>query len=122
MSSDPSTPPRDGVLTLFRAATGLQVSCQREREREKNRFIALRSLVEKIEAEATGKKAGSAAADIAAQKAKKNKARAKRRRMAKVATGGGEGEDGEDGEDGEEGGDEGAVEGGDDEDEAVDRR
>ena len=29
--------------------TGLQAICQRERQRNKNRFIALRSLVEKIE-------------------------------------------------------------------------
>jgi len=30
-------------------ATGIQVSCQRERTREKNRFLALRDLIDKLE-------------------------------------------------------------------------
>ena len=30
-------------------ATGIQVSCQRERARERNRFLALRDLIDKLE-------------------------------------------------------------------------
>ena len=56
------------------AATGIQVSCQREREREKNRFIALRTVVEKIEMGSAGGGKGKVL-DKAGEKAKKNKVR-----------------------------------------------
>eukprot|EP00960_Hanusia_phi_P065591 766146-Hanusia_phi.AAC.1 len=56
--------------------TGLQVSCQREREREKNRFIALRQLVEKIELSKSGQ---VSKADATVMKKRKQKARRKRR-------------------------------------------
>ncbi len=36
-------------IHLLHIPTGLEVSCQRERQRNKNRFIALRELVDKIE-------------------------------------------------------------------------
>ena len=36
-------------VQLHHLPSGIRVSCHRERERSKNRFIALRSLVEKIE-------------------------------------------------------------------------
>jgi protein subunit release factor B len=78
-------------------ATGLQVSCQRERQREKNRFIALRTLVEKIEAQKTGTKVKGGGADKLA-KAKKNKARAKRRRQTKAGDDVVSGQEGEAGE------------------------
>ncbi|EKX33906.1 hypothetical protein GUITHDRAFT_119889 [Guillardia theta CCMP2712] len=71
--------------------TGLQVSCQREREREKNRFIALRQLVEKIEAARSG--SGMSKDDAAAIKKRKQKARRKRRsKSAAERQEGGEGE------------------------------
>lgn len=66
--------------------TGLQVSCQRERTREKNRFLALRQLVEKIEASKGG---GMTKADKALEKKRKQKSRRKRRTSsAKKATSG----------------------------------
>jgi protein subunit release factor B len=35
-------------------ASGIQTNCQRERFREKNRFLALRDLVEKLEVQRSG--------------------------------------------------------------------
>lgn len=52
------------------------VNCQRERAREKNRFLALRQLVEKIEALQGG---GKTKEDKASEKKRKQKARRKRR-------------------------------------------
>jgi hypothetical protein len=60
------------------SGTGLQVSCQREREREKNRFIALRTLVEKIELTLNG----SAERDDELASAQKQRARRRRRSRA----------------------------------------
>ena len=69
------------------AATGLQVSCQRERERGKNRFIALRALVDKIERNMLGDDNPSEE-EIAAEKRRKQKARRKRRAKAARAAAG----------------------------------
>ncbi len=63
------------------AGTGLQVSCQREREREKNRFIALRTLVEKIELAMSGSP-GAAERDDELARAQKQRARRRRRSRA----------------------------------------
>jgi hypothetical protein len=65
--------------TLCSAGTGLQVSCQREREREKNRFIALRTLVEKIELAMSG------GAERDDELARAQKQRARRRRRSRAA-------------------------------------
>ena len=111
-SFDPAT---DGSSHVALPATGLQVSCQRERQREKNRFIALRTLVEKIEAQKTGKKVKGGGSDKLA-KAKKNKARAKRRRQTK------EGDDGVPGKKGELGDDDDDDDDDDDEDEEEEGR
>ena len=59
----------------------MQVSCQREREREKNRFIALRTLVEKIELAMSGSP-GAAERDDDLARAQKQRARRRRRSRA----------------------------------------
>ena len=64
------------AVSMRHVPTGLRVTCQRERERNKNRFIALRSLVEKIEEHICP---GSSAASKKIDKIKKQKARRKRR-------------------------------------------
>ena len=51
------------------AATGVQVNSQRERMREKNRFLALRDLVDKLEVQKGG--GAKTAAEKAADKKKK---------------------------------------------------
>ena len=61
--------------------TGLQVSCQREREREKNRFIALRALVDKIELAQTGPP-GALDRDPELARRQKQRDRRRRRRAA----------------------------------------
>jgi hypothetical protein len=67
------------------AATGTQVNSQRERMREKNRFLALRDLVEKLELQKGG--GVKTAAEKAAEKKKKQKARRKRKSSKKQAAG-----------------------------------
>ncbi len=64
------------AVSLHHKPTGMRVTCQRERERNKNRFIALRSLVEKIEEQMNP---GSSKASKEAEKIRKQKSRRKRR-------------------------------------------
>lgn len=60
------------AVKLKHLPTGLTVTCQRERERSLNRFIALRELVEKLSPE-------KSAAELKAEKIRKQKKRRKRK-------------------------------------------
>ena len=65
-------------VQMTHAPTGLQSECQRERQREKNRFIALRALVDKIEAQLKGG-SGMTKEEKKIAALRKQKARKKRR-------------------------------------------
>lgn len=72
-------------VQLVHLPTGVQVNSQRERMREKNRFLALRDLVDKLEVQKGG--GAKTAAEKAADKKKKQKARRKRKSSKKQAAG-----------------------------------
>ncbi len=67
-------------VRLHHVPTGTTVFCQKERERNKNRFLALRLLVEKI---GEGLEPGIVPRDKAADKIRKQKARRTRRSKSK---------------------------------------
>ena len=67
---------------LFHRPTGVRVVCQRERQRNLNRFFALRELVDRIEVKLTPKPVRSYKLNRR-EKIRKNKKRMQRRRFNK---------------------------------------
>ncbi len=70
----------ENCVRLHHIPTGIRVSCQRERERNKNRFLALRLLVEKIEEK---QEPGNSSRLIKIEKMRKQKKRRQRRTKQK---------------------------------------
>jgi peptide chain release factor len=67
-------------IQLHHRPSGISVTCQTERERSRNRFLALRELVDRIELAAKGPVSTKY---LEKEKRRKNKDRMRRRRLAK---------------------------------------
>lgn len=75
-----------GVFLRHRK-TNLSVKCQKSRSQHLNRFLALRRLVDKIEAMQSGKTSGASAEEKRIEKIRKQKQRRKRKAKKKESQG-----------------------------------